>query len=190
MKQATKSPNKVTVMCALGWYQKAALNGNSSAQRHLGLGLLTSLPHRNSTTMDAADLLIVQEAIQWLQAAAINGNSDAFEDLLRLFRISSTEPNIQNRLYRGVSGNDEIDRIKNMFPHGHNFIEVATALYAEFEADETKRAKIQAAFLDPRRQPLIKPICQGIENTKPKLLGKNEAFPEDLANMVAQYVVG
>jgi len=191
MNEAVTEPNsnlaKDKIQQALGWYQQAALNGHTPAQRRFGLGLLASLPPTEARFMEDPQLMLVKEGIQWLQAAAIHGDKEALQDLRLLFKIAKTEPGIQLRIHEGVAGTTEIERIKNLFPPGHHFVDIAVTRFASTEANENKRNKIRWTLFEPRRAPRIQPICDII--TSPEFLGQNP-FPRDLAHLIEDYDVG
>jgi len=174
------------VQQALLWHHTAGSRGYGSAQRRFGLGLLASLSqHQSAATMDVDELMLVKEAIQWLQAAAINGDVNAPKDLCRLFGMDVppgnqqvAPPQLVQRLYAGVTGNTESDRVRNLFPAGHNFIQIAIEQYASIEQNATKREKIRTALLAARRKPTTEPVAETTQ------------LPTDIADLIAQFTVG
>jgi hypothetical protein len=170
------APNGQKAERALHWYLVAARNGDTTSQRLVGLGLLTSLSqHRNATNMNDAELLITKEAVQWLQSTAKNGDLHAAGDLSRLFNFSHNPP---PNLDLMISGNTESDRIRNMFPAGHNFVDIALEQSGATESNPKKREKLVIAFLTSRR----KPISTQVDKIT------NLTF--NLSDLVVQYLVG
>ncbi len=191
---ASDSSNGQKALRALHWYREAALNGNTFAQRLCGLGMLASLSrHHNAETLEDSELLVLKEAIQWLQSAGINGNTDATQDLRILFGMSNLPANLDLRLYAGVQGDTELDQIKNLFPQGHNFIDLAVEQYealvierpsseqpAEPETDEqiaAKRKNIQLAIAGAQRRPITQEV------------DKITLVSPDVADIIAAYSV-
>ncbi len=118
--------------------------------------------------IDHEELLIVHEAVSWLRVAAMNRDAAAIQFLESLFSFS------KNRLFRGLSGSTEEDRLRSLL-EGFGYFTFSFSSAADTFRDLNLNAIPQA-------------ISESRKKIHAEWIQKAIALPKELFPLIAEYL--